>query len=303
MNTILITGGSGLIGRYLSDRLEKIGYTIRILSRQNKEDDRFSYYRWNIKESYIDPAALDNVDVIIHLSGAGIADKRWTKKRKAEIIESRTKGAQLLLNQLKKRNQKLKAFISASGIGYYGAVTNDHKYIESDPPSEDFIGETCRLWEEEASNFVDIAERIIKVRTGLVLARDGGFLSRLAPFLRLNLLSSLGSGKQFMPWIHIEDLVSIYIYCLEKEGIKGAINAVSEEDINNKDFTNTLVKSYNKKVILPAVPAFALKIVLGEMSSILLEGSKVSPQLIIDKGFRFQFKKLELALTSLQNNA
>jgi uncharacterized protein (TIGR01777 family) len=297
MDTILITGGTGLIGKHLSNLLREKGYNISILSRKNADEPN-SYF-WDIKHDFIESKAIKEADYIIHLAGAGIADERWTKKRKEELINSRVDSANLLYKNVLKLNPNLKGFIAASGIGYYGAVTSEHIFNENDTPGTDFLATICKLWEATSLKFNTINVRTVILRTGVVLASDGGALEKLMKPIKFGVGSALGSGKQYVPWIHINDLCNIYIEAIENEKIHGIYNAVAPEHTNNEQLTNCIAKNLNKKIILPNIPSFALKTILGKMAIMLLEGSRVSSEKIIKTGFQFKFPELNLAIKNL----
>lgn len=294
MKTVLISGATGLVGKKLTQELKSKGHTVRVLSR-NKDKDNFY---WNPQENFIDPKAFENLDAIIHLAGASIS-KKWTKDYKKELYDSRIKTAELLFEYSKKHSPNLKTFITSSGTNYYGTFTSDKIFTENDPNGNDFLGKLCLDWEAAAFKFEELKMRVIAIRTAAVLSEKGGMLEKLIPIAKNNLGSPLGSGKQIVPWIHIDDLVGIYIHTLDNENLKGVFNAVAPEIVNNKLFTQSIAKSINKSMYLPNVPAFILKLILGEMSSIALEGSAVSAEKIQNAGFKFKFPEVKSALKNL----
>ena len=294
MKSVLITGASGLIGRSLSKKLNSKGYEVRILSRSKKDDSYF----WNPSEGKIDQKAFENLDFIIHLAGAPIS-KRWTKSYKKELYDSRVKTAQLLFETAKKSESALKKIITASGANYYGTQTTEKIFKETDPHAPDFLGKLCYDLENTVQQFETLGAKVCAVRTSAVLSPDGGMLKELLPLAKNYVISPLGNGKQIVPWIHIDDIVNLYIHLLENEELEGAFNAIASQIVNNKEFTYAFAKSLYKKVILPSVPGFVLKTVLGEMSTILLEGSAVSNSKIKSTGFQFQFDELDKALDNL----
>lgn len=301
MSKILITGASGLIGTELSNFLFELGHEIIHISRSNK-DGKFKSYQWDIEKGYLQNGALDDVDHIIHLAGAGIADKRWTPKRKQEIIDSRVKSAELLFNKISKLDQKPKSFISASAVGYYGAVTSDEIFSESDKPGDDFVAKVCKLWEASTKQFSDIGIRTVQLRFGVVLSPNGGALKKMLLPTKLGIGSALGSGKQFFPWIHISDAISAIDKCISDDNMNGAYNLVSPSVYNYNDFAKILAEVLKKPYFMPNVPSFALKLIFGEMANIILEGSRVSPQKLIDSGFTFKYPNLKEALSNLLNH-
>ncbi|MDP9959935.1 TIGR01777 family oxidoreductase [Chryseobacterium lathyri] len=294
---VLITGAGGMIAQELSKKLEN-EYTVRFLTRKKKHDNEFE---WNIKDGTMDESALENVSHIIHLAGANISEKRWTKERKHELISSRVDSAGLLLKTVKKKKIKLKSFISASGINYYGTVTTEKVYTEKDPPGNDFLSEVVILWERSADDFKEqnLVERVVKIRTAVVLSKEDGALKKMVPTIKYGIGSALGSGKQYMPWIHIDDICSIYVAALRNSDMDGAYNAVSPQHTTNENLTKKIAKVLKKPLFMPNVPAFVLKLMFGELAGALLEGSRASAQKIQDTGFQFKFPDLKGALENL----
>lgn len=292
----MITGGSGLIGRRLSFLLKSRGYEVRILSRSNNPKNNYKTFVWNVSEQYINDSAFEGLNHIIHLAGAGIADKRWSEKRKKEIIASRVASTNLLYNSVKRLKTPLNSFISASATGYYGAVTSETIFEEKDKPAKDFLGKVCSLWEDSIFQFNEIKIRTVALRTGIVLSKDGGALKKM----KTPIITSLGNGKQYMPWIHIDDLCELYIKAIEDEQFKGAFNAVSPEHISNLSFSKKISKIFNYPFLALGAPSFILQIVFGEMSTIILNGSRISANKIKQAGFKFKFENLEKALKNLR---
>jgi len=299
MESVLISGGTGLIGRYLAARLKEKGYKVALLSRDLKQETDFQVYHWDPAKSEIDPAAVSDADYIIHLAGANIGERRWTRERRKLILDSRLKSGDILLSSVSGNIRKPRAFISASAVGYYGAVTSDKIFYEEDLPSGDFLGETCRKWEQSADRFEEIGIRTIKIRTGVVLSSHGGALAKMAIPVKMGVGSAMGNGKQYMPWIHIEDLCNIYIMAIEDVKMRGAYNAAAPDRRTNKEFTESLAHALGKPFWFPNIPAFALRMLFGEMSDILLKGSRVSSGKIISAGYSFKFPDLGNALNDL----
>lgn len=294
---VLISGGTGFIGKNLTRLLVDKGFSVSVLSRSEKQNtEDVSFYKWDVDKDYIDVNAVLNADYIIHLAGEGIADKPWTSKRKKAIVESREKSTELLYYVLKKNNKKLEAFISASGLGIYGAINSSVICTEETPPANDFLGTTCQKWEAGADRIGQLGIRTVKIRTGLVLGKEEGLLKKLTPIFKLKLGSALGTGKQYMPWIHIEDLCGIYLEAINNSNMTGPYNAAVNDNTTNAFFSKTLAKIYGYSIWLPNVPAFLLKIVLGEMAQIVLTGQRASSWKIENTGFHFQHKVLENAL-------
>ena len=291
MAKIVITGGTGLVGKRLTALLIERKHEVRILSRNPKDKNEF---KWDVSKGFVDEKAIENIDYIIHLAGAGIADKRWTKERKEVIVNSRVATANLLFNKIKEQKIALKGFISASGSNYYGAQTTEKIYKESAPVGTDFLGEVCRKWEAAAHQFKDLNIPVTILRTGVVLSKTGGALEKM----RTPIISPLGSGNQYMAWIHIDDLCNLYIKAVE-EDFEGVYNTVSPEFHTSRTFSKTLAKAIKKPYLPIAVPGFLLKLVFGELAIILLHGSRLSSDKISKKGFIFKYQELASALKNL----
>ena len=308
MATILITGGTGLIGKALTNALLEKNYKVVILSRglvgEQPDTSNPSYAKWDINSQQIDKAAIGNADYIIHLAGAGVADKRWTKKRKQEILDSRVKGSELIVKALQVVPNKVKAVISASAIGWYGSdpvIPNPKPFREDDPNDNEFLGETCKLWEESLAPIKNMGKRLVKLRTGIVLSKDGGALKEFKNPLRFGVAAILGSGRQVISWIHIDDLVRLYIAAIEDQNMNGVYNAVAPGPVSNKKLTLQLARIQKGKFFIPVhVPSFVLKIVLGEMSVEVLKSATVSCDKVHYGGFVFLFPSIEAAIANLK---
>jgi uncharacterized protein (TIGR01777 family) len=294
---VLITGASGAIARELSKKIEK-EYTVRFLTRKKKAENEFE---WNLENNTINEQAFENISHIIHLAGANISEKRWTEDRKKELISSRVNSAKLILNTLKKKNIKLKSFISASGINFYGTKTTDKIFTENDAPGNDFLSEVVVVWEKAADEFKEqnVAERVVKIRTAVVLSKNEGALAKMMPPIKFGVGSPLGSGKQYMPWIHIDDICSMYEFTLKNPETEGSYNASAPQHTTNENLTKLIAKVLNKPLLMPNVPSFILKLIFGELADALLEGSRASSEKIIKAGFEFQFPDLQMALEDL----
>ncbi|WP_370900806.1 TIGR01777 family oxidoreductase [Chryseobacterium gossypii] len=294
---VLITGAGGMIARELS---KKIGndYTVRLLTRKKKQSDE---YEWDITNGIIDESAFENVSHIIHLAGANISEKRWTNDRKKELISSRIDSATLLLNTLRRKNIQLKSFITASGINYYGTLTTDKIFTEKDPPGNDFLSEVVILWEKSADEFKvqKLAERVVKLRTAVVLSEKEGALKQIMTPIKYGVGSPLGSGKQYMPWIHLRDICSLYEFALKNTSLDGVYNASSPEHTTNENLIRIIARVLHKPLWMPNIPGFILKLIFGELADALLKGSRASSQKIQDAGFRFEFPGLQQALKDL----
>jgi uncharacterized protein len=306
MATVLITGGTGLVGKALGQALLEKGYTVIILSRQAGKKSavaNLSYAAWDADKQTIDEEAIDSADFIIHLAGAGVADKRWTKKRKQEIIDSRVNSSRLIVDSLKTISNKVKAVISASAIGWYGAdpaIPNPKPFEENCPADETFLGNTCKLWEESIEPVTQLGKRLVKLRIGIVLSKEGGALSEFKKPLQFGVAAILGNGKQIISWIHIDDLVRMFIASIENSGMNGVYNAVAPVPVSNEELTIQLAKSRKQFFIPVHVPSFILKLMLGEMSIEVLKSATVSSNKIELTGFSFKFPTVTTALSNLK---
>jgi uncharacterized protein (TIGR01777 family) len=288
---IAITGASGLIGSALVGKLKSDGYTVQRLVRRPTVSSEEIY--WNPLESKVDLEALAGVDAVIHLAGAGVGDKRWTKKYKSEILNSRLLGTTTIANAV--AEVKPQIFISSSAIGWYGE-TGNRAVIESDRGGDDFLAAVCREWESAADLAGDI--RTVKIRTGLVLDPTGGALGRMLPLFRFGLGGKLGNGKQWWSWITLHDHLRAIEFLLENKEISGPVNLTSPNPVTNQEFTSALARALRRPALLPA-PAFALKLALGGFSTEILGSKKVLPNVLQEAGFNFDFPHIGPALDAL----
>jgi uncharacterized protein (TIGR01777 family) len=299
MANILITGGSGSIGRALIPQLLSNGHKVSIIGRSKHPKLEVPSFVWDLEADTVDEQALRDVTHIIHLAGAGIADKPWSPSRKKEIIESRVKPLQLLAKTLAKRNQRIEAIISSSAVGFYGGVTSDEIFEEDVDPATDFLGSTCKMWEDAVQLFKPLADREVRIRTSVVLMENAGALPKLVAPTKFGVGAPVGNGKQWMPWIHIEDMVRVYVKSVEDTNVSGAFNAASSEHVTQKQMIDGIGRAIDRPVFLPPIPGFLVKTVLGEMASVITEGSRVSNQKLLDTGFEFKFDMLQPALNDL----
>ncbi len=305
MPTVLITGGTGLIGKNLTKHLIAKGYKVVIVSRKSQpasDNPMLNFAKWNIASQTIDKDAIATADYIIHLAGAGVMEKRWTNKFKKEIIESRTKSSELLIKALQKNANKVKAVFSASAIGWYGEdakpLSNDG-FRETNPADKSFLGETCKLWEESIEP-VSTLKRLVKIRIGIVLSNDGAALAEFKKPLRFGIAAILGSGKQIISWIHIDDLCRMFIYAMENENLYGSYNAVAPAPVKNKTLILHLAQMLRKQFYIPLhVPKLILKLILGERSIEILKSATVSCEKIRAEGFTFLYPTIDAALQKL----
>jgi len=306
MATVLITGGTGLIGKELSKLLLQKGDEVIILTRKIPAIGHRSsaiglhYAEWDIEKQTIDSTAIQQTDFIIHLAGAGVADKRWSPKRKKEIVDSRIQSSALIIKSLKETPNKVKAVISASAIGWYGAdpsIPNIKPFTEGDKPDSKFLGDTCRLWEESIEPVTSMDIRLVILRTGIVLSKKGGALKEFIKPLRSGIAAILGNGKQMISWIHIDDLCRMYVDAIENASRSGVYNAVAPYPVDNKTLVLDLARQMRGRFFITLyVPSFILKWMLGEMSIEVLKSATVSANKIRETGFQFLFPTIESAL-------
>lgn len=298
MKKILIAGGTGFVGKHLISFFVEKGYSINVLTRKAnfKVSENIQFFQWDIEQQYIDKNAFENVDTIINLTGANIGEKRWTEKRKSEIVNSRIKSIDLLYHYVSENNFKITTFISSSAVGFYGAVTTNEIFTETSKSGNDFLASVCQIWENTTMKFNDLGIRTVILRKGVIIGKNGGIYQKLSPLAKLGINVSLGSGKQYLPWIAIRDLVRLYDFILSNSKINGIYNTVSSEQITMNDFSKTLLKSFDKKSIFPNAPAFIIRLLFGKMSAMLLEGSRVSNEKLKSSDFSFEFDTIEKSL-------
>ncbi|MFD2786593.1 TIGR01777 family oxidoreductase [Hymenobacter rubripertinctus] len=294
---VLITGGTGMIGTRLAEMLIDGGYEVALLSR-TPGNNRYPSFRWEPLAGTIDEAAIPYADYIINLAGSSVSDGKWTQERKREILSSRLAGTQLLAQELRKGAHHVRAFVSASAIGIYG--DRDDQVLTEDtlPAADDFLANVCKQWESAAEYVRQDGIRTAIMRIGIVLSPEGGALVPLARTVKLMAGAPLGSGKQFMSWIHLDDLCRLFIHALEDDQWNGLYNAVAPNPVTNKEFTETLAEVLHRPLVLPKVPEFGLKLMMGEMSEIVLASQRVSAAKVLGKGFQFEYPKLKPALES-----
>jgi uncharacterized protein (TIGR01777 family) len=300
MATVLITGGTGLIGSALARELLNRSYDVIILTRSPEKysnTSRLNYAKWDIEKQTIDGNAITKADYIIHLAGEAIADKRWTLKRKRQIAGSRIKSSALLVKALHDNINNVRAVVSASGVGWYGWQVKGDPFDENDPAAEDFLGTTCKEWEASIDPVISLGKRLVKFRTGIVLSKDGGAIREFKKPLRFGIATILGNGKQIMSWIHIDDLVRLYIFAIGNERLNGVYNAVSPHPVTNKKLIIQLARSMRGKFYVPIfIPSFILKMVFGELSVEVLKSAAVSCKKIKREGYSFLYPSLTAAL-------
>ncbi|MCZ2474882.1 TIGR01777 family protein [Aquirufa ecclesiirivi] len=291
---ILITGGTGFIGKALQKQLRSSGHEVVILSRSGGD------FHWDPAKGEMDIRALEGLDAIIHLAGAGIAEKRWTESRKEELIQSRVQSSQTLYQALKQHPHQVHTFISASGIGYYGADTGERLCEESTEPGQDFIASCTQAWEGSLKGIEGLGIRVVKFRIGLVMGNGGGIFPVLQKPIRWFVGANIGTGKQWQSWIHLKDLICMFQWALREKTMQGVYNAVAPEPLRQSELNQQLARAMHRPLFLPAVPAFALRLVLGEMAVLVTGGNLVSSDRIQkEAGFSFRFVRFSEALKDL----
>jgi uncharacterized protein len=295
---ILITGGTGSIGKPLTDALLSKGYKVSHLSRTPGNDPRIKTFLWDVPHGKIDDQCIDGVDIVIHLAGAAIADGRWLDKRKKELIESRTKSIALIYTLIKNRPNRVSSIISAAAIGYYGDRA-DELMTEESEPGAGFMPECCVAWEKAVDEGKELGLRIVKLRTGVVLDKNGGALPQMSRPVKLFAGAAFGSGKQWIPWVHWQDAVDMYLHAVSNINLTGIYNMVAPNPVTNKQLMKAIARQLHKPLWPVNVPAFVFKLLLGEMSIIILGSTKVSAQKIQEDGFVFKYPELSEALKSI----
>ncbi|MEI8109506.1 MAG: TIGR01777 family oxidoreductase [Chitinophagia bacterium] len=311
MATILITGGTGMVGQALAALLSASGNRVIIITRRipvNTTAKSFSneYALWNPDEYWIESTAIQQADYIIHLAGAGVADKRWTPQRKQEILQSRVKGCKTLVKALETIPHKVKAVLSASAIGWYGWDTEksiQSGFTENDPPDTAFLGDTCFQWEKSIEPVKQLNTRLVIFRIGIVLDKAGGALPEFLKPLHFRVASVLGNGAQIISWIHLHDLCNLFLFAINNPAVEGVYNAVAPHPLSNRLFNRVLASYlYDSKYFTLTVPKFVLQIMLGEMCVEVLKSTKVSSKKIQDAGFVFQYPELQDAIRQILPN-
>lgn len=307
MPVVLISGGTGLIGTNLTRHLIEKNYDVIILTREKdklSENPKISYAHWDIKNEQIDNSAIKNANYIIHLAGAGIVEKKWTKDYKKQIVESRTKSSSLLIKTISENSHHVQSFVSASAIGWYGADVKPLKrkegFIETDTADNSFTGETCILWEASVKPVEELGIRLVILRTGIVLSNEGGAYKEFKKPLKFGIAGILGSGKQVVSWVHIDDLCRIYIDAMENNELHDSYNAVAPMPVTNKKLVLHMAEVLKNKFFIPIhVPGFVLKIMMGQRSTEILKSATVSDKKIKATGFTFLYPSIEAAIEQL----
>ncbi|MCU0443152.1 MAG: TIGR01777 family oxidoreductase [Bacteroidia bacterium] len=296
--TVLITGGTGLVGNHLSKLLLQKGHQVKLLGRNEGRFNNLPLYKWDIDAGFIDPKAFEGVDTIVHLAGAGIADKRWTDAYKSQIYNSRILSTRLLAKTLSGLPHSVKNFVSTSATGWYGLNTPEAT-TEELPAAPTFLGTVCRDWEAETYPIQQSGIRTTILRVGVVFAKESGFIPEVAKPVKLGIGAALASGKQLTSWIHIDDLCQLYAKAITDPTMQGIYNAVTPHPETNQQLTTLIAQQLNKPLILPPVPKWVLKILFGEVADMLAANQWISAQKIQQTGFTFEYPKASDAIGSL----
>ena len=295
---ILLTGATGMLGKDLIQTLLKRGDQVSILSRKPHQMERVKVYLWDVDQQKIDTSCLEGIDSIIHLAGENISKGKWTDQRKKEIIDSRVLSAQLLFKTLATVPNQVKNFISAAAVGYYGN-RGDELLTEESTPGHNFLAECCIQWEKAIDQGQQLNLRIVKIRTGVVLAKNDGALKAMATPISLFAGAPLGSGKQWIPWIHYQDMTRIYLHALDNDSLTGVYNAAAPSPVTNKEMTKAIARQLHRPVWPFNVPEKILQLILGEMSSLVLNSTHTTAQKLESSGFIFKYTQLEQALSDI----
>lgn len=300
-NKILITGGSGFVGKELIKNLQKKGYHVHILTRKKTIPNTasLSYFEWNLDASTIDIDCFKNVNTIIHLAGANIGQKRWTNKRKIEIMQSRVQSTALLFENVKKYQFPIEHFVAASATGFYGAVTQKHIFTEEDQAGHDFLADVCKNWEHSSLQFLSLGTQVTILRMGVIIG-NGGLLARMNKIARYGINPGLGNGLQYLPWVSLKDTINAYLFMIKHKNKSGIYNLVADEHLQMNDLARLLLRMNGHKRITPNVPSWVIQLIFGNMSQIMLKGSRVSNQKIKSIGYEFKHSTLKEAIQQLE---
>lgn len=298
---ILISGASGLVGTHLIPTLEAKGHEIfKLVRKTPKSSDEI---QWDAEKGFgeTEQAKLENFDAVVHLAGDNVASENWSDEKKRRIKDSRVVGTRVLVDALRKTRNPPKIFVSASAVGFYGD-RQDEILTEDSRPGSGFLTDVCTAWEDEIKKAEEFAQRVVFLRIGVVLAKDGGALEKMVTPFKFGVGGAVGSGKQWMSWIALDDLIKIIHFALENENLSGAVNAVAPNPATNEEFTKTLGKVLHRPTVF-SVPEFAIKLLFGEMGeTLLLKGARVLPKKLEASGFKFEFTNLEEAMKSVLEN-
>ena len=291
---VLVSGASGFVGSRLTARLTDDGHQVTRLVRSHPKPER-AEIQWDAAAGGLEPSALAGFDAVVHLAGENISQGRWTDAKKARIRHSRVRGTQLLAQTLARPAGRPKVLVTASAIGFYGN-RGDEQLDEQSPPGSGFLADVCRQWESATEPAAEAGIRVVPLRLGLVLSSTGGALAKMLPIFRLGLGGPLGSGRQYVSWITLDDVIGAIQHAIAADSLRGPVNAVAPHPVTNREFTRALGRALRRPALLP-VPAFALRVILGQMANeLLLASTRVVPRRLLDSGFRFRDPGLESAL-------
>ena len=296
MSKVLIAGGSGLIGRRLTEMLRQAGYEVNWLSRHASKSGDIQKFSWNVNQKTLDPDSLNGVDVIVNLAGASIDGKRWSSDYKKEIYDSRINSNLTIFKALRDGNHKLSHFISSSAIGYYGFENRHEILVETSSPGTDYLAKTCVDWESSAQQVSELGLPVSIVRTGVVFSKNSQAYEKIVKPIKMGLGAVLGNGNQAFPWISLDDISKVYLSLIQNKIESGIYNGVAPQMVNNKELMHILASHFRKKIWLPNVPPFALKLLFGEMANTLLGGSPISSAKLLESRFNFEYPTIEKIL-------
>ncbi|MDO8368164.1 MAG: TIGR01777 family oxidoreductase [Saprospiraceae bacterium] len=294
--TILIAGGTGLIGSRLAEMLSNQGHTVRLLTRSPKGSGEFF---WNPAANEIENAALQDLDVVVNLAGASIADKRWTPARKKELVESREQSAAVLFREMERMPRRPKAYLSASAIGYYGNSRELWMLEDTAPVDQSFMMECCQKWESAADQMTTLGIRTVKFRIGVVMAKEGGALAEIVKPLRFGLGAYFGNGQAWWSWVHRDDVCRAFLWAIDNQSVEGVFNLVSPTPARGKDLVKATAKAMHQLAVFLPAPAFILRLILGEMSAVILNSNRISSEKLTQAGFEFQWPEINTALRDI----
>jgi len=296
MPTVLLAGGSGFLGARLAEMLREKGYAVRVLTRSPRGAGQFA---WNPAGGAIDDRALEGVDFVVNLAGSNIAGKRWTAARKRDLVESRVQSARTLRSAFERTGLRPRAYLSAAAIGYYGN-SGERWMTETDAPAGDgFMVDCCRQWEAAADEVATLGIRTVKLRIGIVLAKEGGALVEFVKPLRLGVGAYFADGQAWYSWVHRDDVCRFFIWALENPAIEGVFNVAAPHPVRNKDLVTAIAKAMRQPAVFVPAPAFAMQLALGEMSAVILNSNRVAADKALQAGFQFQYADIAGALEQI----
>ena len=295
---ILVTGGTGLVGNMLTKKLQDQGYEVSIMTRSPEKVKHLKAFYWDIKKQEIDEKCLDGIDTIIHLAGENIADGRWTDERKKALVSSRTESIGLIYDLIKRKEHQVKTVLSASAVGFYGD-RGEEILDETSKPGTGFLAYCCEEWEKAVEQGTELGLRVVKFRIGLLLTPKGGVLDIFKLMVKSFTATKLGSGEQWFPWIHSDDLIGMFLWAVENQDAKGVYNATAPNPVRNKEFTKTLSDVLHRPFWPFAIPKAMFKLLMGEKSELVLMSTHTKPDKIIKAGYTFKFLSLKSALEDL----